>query len=118
MGVDAEILFRTTDGEEPKYDYMPPGFEPEDIPPWLKEDNPEATHHINTMSRYYGEGYERGRWPEILSAILNLMSATNVDRVWYGGDSDECFSQELTVERINELNEHYIKHGRRPYFGR
>lgn len=77
-----------------------------------KDDSPGATHEIDMGARYYGPGYERGPWPALAAALMELMQDPQIERVWYGGDD---FIEEMTPDRLCEITRHYIANGERPY---
>lgn len=116
MGVDAMIFIHTTDGGPPLLDYpLVDGLS-------LREcdecgyvaDGTRPTHEVGNLWRYYGHGYERGPWPEIAAALMHLLSARNVDVVWYGGDCGTAIHR-FDEERLADINSHWIKNGCRPY---
>ena len=113
MGVDAVIFFEAT-GELDLEREMPNGFVVSEAADWEKELG--ATHSIDTYSRYYGKGYERGSWPDICSVLMLLFACPNVKRVWYGGDSSD--PPEISREQVNEISMHFMLHGERPYRSR
>jgi len=110
MGLDACFYVKTKDGEEPN------------CTNWIEGASvskscyiPEcATHSIDSYWRYYGKGYERGDWPKISGLILCLMEAENVDSVWYCSDSEDP-EKPFTLHDLNDLNNHYVSNGNRPY---
>lgn len=113
MGTDVKILFEATgDISELR---MPDGFEIRDAKDYDKEDHPGCTHEVYTLMRYYGPWYERGDWPLICWALMNLHACARVGKIWYGGDS--CHQHpEATIDYINEISAHYMKNGTRPYY--
>lgn len=128
MGVDAVIFVRTTDGQPPALDFGTlsggatlQGVKPRDNDSELWADYIEdrcgvrPTHKVENSWRYYGPGYERGPWPEIAATLLYLMAAPNVDGVWYDGDSADS-PEAFDVSRLDEINDHWLRHGTRPYY--
>lgn len=118
MGLDVRILFRVRPNFDPTESDVFEGnhivgFDVQDIPDYLKEDNPEATHELDTSYRYYGIGYERGPWPYICGALMILLASKKVDKVWYGSDCGDV--HEIDAETILEICSHYMKNGHRPY---
>lgn len=78
---------------------------------------PEGEGHwlkVNTMSRFYGEGYQRGPIVTILAVAewfeLRILGC----EVFYGGDHDD-YVEPLTAERRGELFRHFAQNGHRPY---
>jgi len=122
MGVDAMIFVHTTDGCDPKVGFPPNNVSFRDCEDESgladaieKSDGLRPTHEVRNHWRYYGPGYERGPWPDIASLILYLLAAENVDAVWYDGDSG-WGSVRIDRERLEEINDHWIKNGNRPYY--
>jgi hypothetical protein len=116
MGVDARILFEQT-GELNFEREFPADWKVVGISEHERQCEPSATHEFDTGSRYYGEGHERGSWPEICAVLMLLHACPGVGRVWYGGDSgDGLFN--VSPERVIELSRHFMQHGERPYHGR
>ena len=62
---------------------------------------------VDTMSRYYGPGYERGPWPDIYGAIRVLQAAFPEAKVFYGGDTSDD-GIECTDEYLAEIWEHFL----------
>lgn len=48
--------------------------------------NGDFIYQVATLSRYYGEGYERGMWPEINGAIEWMRQNFPEAEILYGGD--------------------------------
>lgn len=112
MGVDAIICFKSSKqepelewrlGDEFKINYVGHSI-------W----EPEATHDVDTFSRYYGPGYERGDWGEICRVLMLLLACPDIERVWYSGDTGS-HSSPCTVETVLEISRHFMKYGCRPY---
>jgi hypothetical protein len=62
---------------------------------------------VQTLDRYYGEGYERGNWPRIYGGIRVLQAAFPGCRVFYGSDSTDD-GQECTDEMLARVWEHFL----------
>lgn len=61
----------------------------------------------NTLSRFYGEGYERGPWPAIYGDILLMRAAFPNCTIHYGGDgSDDC--PEATDDYLADIWAHFV----------
>lgn len=78
---------------------------------------------INSLDRYYGEGYERGPWPKIFAKVMFALAHFPDARVYYLSDSHD-FTQtddnswcEASQENLAKLWAHYLKHGHTPYRG-
>lgn len=76
-------------------------------------DKYEAEDHSGGC-RLYDHGYERGPWPQIAQRILELWGDEDVETVFYYGDNEDELA-ELTPQRFNEINLHWIQWGHRPY---
>lgn len=112
MGVDAMLFFKVKTGAaEPDFSF-PGGYEAKPVASSYVPDG--ATHEVDTYSRYYGKGYERGHWPAICAVLLELHAHEDVERVWYGGDSSDEV-EVCTPETVLELSRHYMDFGERPY---
>jgi len=120
MGQDVVIYFKIKDQRKPilEWDFLPGDYEIQDlsedddgykITPWE-----DATHRVDTNSRFYGIGYERGSWHEICGVLMLILSSKNVEKVWYGSDA-EISKEVFTVNDLLDLCKYYIKHGNRPY---
>lgn len=110
MGVDIEVYFKTTKPEIWNGDTLFLGV----CILSDNEDMPEANFNISSMVRLYDFDYERGPWPEISADLIKLMSAPDVEKVWYGGDCNDVV-EEMTFDRLIKLTDHYIKNQNRPY---
>lgn len=62
---------------------------PETRPLLRRADYPDLRIELDTGSRYYGPGYERGHWPTIAAAILCMRVAFGGRDVYYGGDTTD-----------------------------
>lgn len=114
MGIDVEIYFEC-DGEPVLERWLPSDYKIVPVGDRSWEGCDGATHRIETMARYYGEGYERGPWGEIASVLMLLHACPSVKRVWYGGDDHSVALPECPPERVLELCAHFMRHGERPY---
>lgn len=61
-----------------------------------------------SLSRYYGPGYERGYWPYIYSVLLLLKHHFPDAQVYYGGDSEPEYCQEMTDEALAGIWAHWL----------
>ncbi len=64
---------------------------------------------------YYGPGYERGYWPEIVATLEYLNRRCTHGEVWYGRD-DGNWVQNVTPQYLDELWNHWATYGGRPYY--
>lgn len=90
-------------------------FDADDRYDWI--DKPEDTAtviKVNVWSRYYGEGYERGDLPFLISLRRWFLSALPGCTVFYGGDTTDI-AEPFTDEREAELWAHFVKHQHLPY---
>lgn len=62
---------------------------------------------LDTWSRLYEVGYERGPWPEIYGAIMTMQAAFPGRSVYYGGDSTDSHPV-ATPERLASLWAHFL----------
>lgn len=62
---------------------------------------------LNTGSRYWGPGYERGPWPLISAAILAMRVALPQCQVFYGGDTSHD-GQPADDEMLMEFWLHWL----------
>jgi hypothetical protein len=78
---------------------------------------PGDLYEIDTDGeRYYNQGYERGYWPRICTALMSLLNSPNVTRVWYYGDCHWLEDQRpITVDDVLEISRYYILNGNRAY---
>ena len=87
-----------------------------DLPP----DNLPASQHILRIylsTPYYGPGYERGAWPEIVSVLEFLIRRLPTAQIWYGPDSGDLVD-EVTPQMLDQLWQHWAEHGGRPYYSK
>lgn len=66
-------------------------------------------------SRLYHENYARGNWPIIRSVAEWLEYHIPQGEVWYGGDSSGFCAERLDDTRREELNEFFLRTGRKTY---
>jgi hypothetical protein len=113
MGIDVEVYVETTPefADAGGLDYPHFGFEGVEEARFGPDG---ATHRLLSGMRYYGPHYERGPWPQICAALMDLMQEPEVKRVWYFGDSWEGGAP-LTIDEVLEISRHYMTHGERPY---
>ncbi len=115
MGIDACIYVKTDDGLPPELTgQLPPACQ---VKPAQDYGPDGATHEIEQIWRYYGDGYERGPWPEIVAVLLRLFASRNVVSVWYYGDCHYT-NEPFTVDRLEEMNRHFVSVANRPYYER
>lgn len=67
---------------------------------------------VGLCTSYYGEGYERGNWPEIANAAEWLESRLPGTTMWYGGDDDEHVAP-LGLEERTDMWEYFAANGNR-----
>lgn len=117
MGIDVMIGIKVRNGAEPPANgsRVEGDFSTED---WI-EDVPFCTHVLSSPTRYYGPGDERGPWPDISGLLLFLLMHPDVESVWYCGDNADFVEDDpFTLERLGEINRHYVENGHEPYSGR
>lgn len=71
---------------------------------------------VSTLSRYYGEGYERGHWPIISGVMRWLRARLPQATIWYGGDSGGTLAV-FTEADDSKMWAHFIAVGHDPYHG-
>ena len=71
---------------------------------------------VHLYDRYYGDGYERGDWPQ-LRAIMECLEYLIPDgEIWYGGDSSGICAEHFHKARREEMNRHFLeRQGRLDY---
>lgn len=69
---------------------------------------------VNLSTRYYGEGYERGDLPLILSVARWMRSKLPDCTVYYDGDTGDTL-RALTSAREDQLWAHFVEHQGLPY---
>lgn len=111
MGIDACISVKTRDGLRPSVGIA---FEVPIVK--YSYDDLDTEWEVETTSRWYSEGYERGFWPNLASILMQLFAAENVEAIYYYGDCNGP-DKPLTHERFLELCKHYMTVGNRPYYG-
>ena len=74
----------------------------------------EATHFLDTLSRYYSEHHDRGHWPTIRRVLMDILNDPLVEKVWYFSDNTwiEDGPEQLTLQRIQELDQHWNRTSR------
>lgn len=72
---------------------------------------------VRLSTSYYGEGYERGYWPEIAATLEFLRRRLRSARIWYGPSGTDDLD-ELTDQILDKLWDYWATHGGRPYFKR
>lgn len=111
MGLDAEIYFLPKKAD-PDF-YLPPGFAL--VPVSDHEYLPEGVWEVDCgCCRYYAQGYERGPWPALAAVLMTLIACPDVEKVWYGHDSDDC-PFPVDAEIVNAISLHYMKVRDTPY---
>lgn len=76
-------------------------------------------YEVQSVSRLYSKGYERGNFPEINGAVSWLRFNFPEGRIIYVGDhSDIEEGDEMTVQDQQDLLEWWCQHGRIPYMER
>lgn len=76
-------------------------------------------YEVCSLSRYYGEGYERGDFPEIYMTFQWIKGNFENAVIYYGGDTyddKDSFETPILDEYEEEsLIEHWVKNGGLPY---
>ena len=62
---------------------------------------------LNTLSRYYGPGYERGDWPLLFGAITVMQRVFSSHQVFYGSDSSDA-GEACEPEMLVNLWNHFL----------
>lgn len=106
MGVDVELYFEKT-GDIHFEPALPDGWDICDIRDYKQESHQGATHELDTLSRFYSVGYERGYWPTICEVLMLLFASPGVGKVWYGGGCSESIP-EVTPEDVLALSRHFM----------
>ena len=139
MGVDAIIYFNVVDGtsddqikdldyrsgdalqsiiwnlpgKPTRCDKYEPNIKPNDSP--YDEAIPlDGLYQLNIWCSFYGEGYERGPWPELYGCIEWLRMQPIVSDVWYGGDCGGKFKR-MDRSATDEMWGYFARVGRLPY---
>lgn len=117
MEIDANIYYQSLDGLEPTDLSLgsESWFKIRPLPDYHEES--DATHELYSGVRYYGEHYERGPWPQICAALMQLVASPNVGKVWYTGyySDGRASTHPITIDDILTLSRHYMLNGERPY---
>lgn len=80
------------------------------------EINEEGNIQVNTLWRYYGDGYERGPWMNIRYTLLWLMRRFPEGSVYYFRDSGGCDEHEpVTQDFLDQMDSHFLAMGHTPY---
>lgn len=107
MGIDSVIKVKMRHGEPP-----PPKLK--HATQWRTEGSKRPdVYSCHLAQRFYGDGYRRGPWPEILEHLLILQANLGVERFWYGGDcyfTDDDYA-EVTNEWLAKMNAMWVEHG-------
>jgi hypothetical protein len=111
MGLDASICFEQI-GELDFERGFPPGISIRKLTRSEKEEYAFATHIVSGLDRYYGEGYERGNWPEICWVLMLLHACPGVGEVWYGEPGG---ISRFGIKDVLRISEHFMLYGERPY---
>lgn len=74
----------------------------------------ESVLSVHLCTPYYGQGYERGYWPEIVATLEFLRHRLPGARVWYGHSVSDDIA-EATPEFLQQLWNYWAHHGHRPY---
>lgn len=146
MGIDAQLLVRTTDKVSQKqvqdaaYD-MAEAFGVDHF--WITrpidgagahhclqivevytQDGPdilpkpgETLIEVSLWTRYYGPGYERGDLPLILAVAYWLEKRFPGAAVWYGGDSSGVLAEPFGLAEREVYWSHFCENGHKPYRG-
>ena len=76
--------------------------------------NNAPIYEYEGLSRYYGDGYERGYFPSIYMTIIWLRYNLPNVTIFYGSDSTELIDV-LELDEQEELLKHWCQWGGRPY---
>lgn len=86
--------------------------------PWHAEDLPPVDAatilEVNWGASYYGQGYERGYWPEFAAVIEFLRHRVPSCRVWYGSENGSK-PVEMTQDAMENIWHYWSVNGGRPY---
>lgn len=74
----------------------------------------ETFLRVYPATRYYGDGYERGDLPLLIS-LAEWLEANTGGEVWYGGDSGGCCAKVFDHDARAQLFAHFCRHGHQPY---
>ena len=91
---------------EPKHEH---DLLPEQLP------RAESILSVRLCTPYYGEGYERGDWPDIAATLEFLRHRVSGGRVWYGPDGTDQVD-EVTDEFMHKMWDYWSRYGGRPYY--
>ena len=112
MGVDPRIYVKTSDGDVPRTE-LPLRFlcferKPYEDDELLPSGATHAAYQANAWR--YCEGYTR-HWPEVAESLMLLLTAPNVEQVWYFGDSADIGDDPdhvCTLDRVREYTQVYM----------
>lgn len=88
----------------------------QDGPP-IEPEPGETLIRVRLRGRYYGPDYERGDLPTLIMVARWLEAKISGAAVWYGGDSSGALAEPFGEEQREELWQHFLEHGHRPYEG-
>lgn len=119
MGIDLTVFVKTrkkfTEAEINllNYRYKEAGC----LGKWLQEEKEGFTVlDLDSYSRCYDKGYERGNFIKIYMSLRWVRSNINDAEIYYGGDcSDKEYLSIMTIEDQEDLLKHWAKDGHRPY---
>lgn len=112
MGADATILIKVKDREEIT-SWLPSGFSINEADTFELGICPEATHCVDSGYKYYNKGYERGEWPSICSALIELFADRSIEKIWYGYEDNV---KEITFDDVIDISRHYVKNKNKPFY--
>ena len=78
----------------------------------------DELYGINSLSRFYGKGYERGPFISLygLCAVLEKLFEEYKIKIYYHGDCSEFDeSYVFDLKKRNDLLEYFCKNGEAPY---
>ena len=70
---------------------------------------------VHLFTRYYGEGYERGDLPFIISVADWVKRNIPESEIWYGGDSSGVLAEPFDKKARELAWQHFCRVGRKPY---
>lgn len=119
MGIDAEIYgvgditdARLREAEEFFIHRGPNGFARSDETGhflYRRDANPQVIQ-LQTMSRWYGPGYERGWWPDIALALETFRRAAPELTIYYEDDTTCEYDRQIeyTPRLASQMWDHYF----------
>lgn len=75
----------------------------------------ETFIEVGLITRYYGEGYERGNLPFLIMVAEFLEIKIPNSQIWYGGDSSGIEALLFDKKRRNELFKYFVEFQHKPY---